>query len=181
MSLVDLLWDLKISPIRDPLKLHLQLCSYKWSNLVLSSQEFRRGSRASAITSMALDSCFYSYLMVASQDASLIIYDLDDSNQVIAEFEKGKAHSAEITSVKWFPQDSGSFVTASRDHTIKVWDANTLKRAFTWNMNEPVNCMEMARKEAMHLLIAAGVEGRMIRLCDMKSGASTHTLKGHSN
>ena len=36
-------------------------------------------------------------------------------------------HKYAVTSVSWFPFDTGMFVTSSYDTTIKVWDTNEMK------------------------------------------------------
>ena len=164
----------------DPLQIHRLIYSRRWGNLILSSLEFQKSVRSAGVTCIDLDHCFYSYLLAASQDASLIVYDIESSADILAVFKRGEAHTAEITGAMWFPFDSGIFATASKDEYVKVWDANTLKNAISWRMNLPVNCISVPRNELFHLLIAAGMDGKNIRLCDLKSGASTHTLKGHN-
>lgn len=163
---------------QDPLKLHVVIHNKKWKNLLLANQEFPKNSRSLGVTCLDVDHCFSSYLMAGSLDSSLIIYDLE-SYQVLAEFERGKAHSLAITDGRWFTFDSGIFCTASRDQLVKLWDANTLKTAITWKMNSSVNSIAVPTNHASPLLVAVGMEGHNIRLCDLKSGASTHTLKGH--
>lgn len=163
---------------QNPLKLHLQIHSKKWKNLLLLNQEFKKNS-SSGVTCLDLDHCFSSYLMAGSQDSSLIIYDLDSSGEVLVEFERGLAHSLAITDVRWFPFDSGIFCTASKDQSVKLWDSNTLKNVISWKMNSSVNCTAISASKSVPLLVAVGMDGNDIRLCDLKSGASTHTLKGH--
>lgn len=164
---------------QDPLKLHMHIHSKTWKQLILANQEFSKNSRSLGVTCLDVDHCFSSYLMAGSLDSSLIIYDLESSCQVLAEFERGKAHSLAITDARWFTFDSGIFCTASRDQLVKLWDANTLKTAITWRMNSSVNCTAIPTNHASPLLVAVGMDGNNIRLCDLKSGASTHTLRGH--
>jgi DNA excision repair protein ERCC-8 len=109
----------------------------------------------------------------------LLIYDLESDCEVIAEFERGKAHSLGISDVGWFTFDSNIFSTASIDQSVKIWDSNTLDSVITWRMNSSVNCIAIPKNQATPLLIAVGMDERNIRMCDLKSGASTHTLKGH--
>ena len=33
-------------------------------------------------------------------------------------------HSATVTSLQWFPVDTGCFISSSNDNTVKVWDTN---------------------------------------------------------
>lgn len=39
-------------------------------------------------------------------------------------------HKYSVTSVTWYPFDTGMFVTSSYDTTIKVWDTNSMKVIF---------------------------------------------------
>jgi DNA excision repair protein ERCC-8 len=33
-------------------------------------------------------------------------------------------HKHSVTSVQWYPVDTGLFISASNDHTLKAWDTN---------------------------------------------------------
>ena len=32
-----------------------------------------------------------------------------------------------VTTVQWFPEDSGMFITSGMDGSVKIWDANVLE------------------------------------------------------
>jgi DNA excision repair protein ERCC-8 len=164
---------------QDPLKLHYNIHDKKWKQLILANVEFPKNSRSSGVTCLDVDHTFNSYLISGSLDSSLMIYDLE-SLQVLAEFERGKAHALAITDAQWFPFDSNIFVTASRDMLVKLWDSNSLKSVINWKMNASVYMTAIPANHSSPLLVAVGMEGHTIRMCDLKSGASTHTLRGHS-
>lgn len=42
-------------------------------------------------------------------------------------YNRQDRHKYAVTSVGWYPFDTGMFVTSSYDTTIKVWDTNTMK------------------------------------------------------
>ena len=42
--------------------------------------------------------------------------------------EKSHGHSNSVTTVQWYPEDSGIFVTSGMDGTVKMWDANVLEK-----------------------------------------------------
>lgn len=48
-----------------------------------------------------------------------------------------------------------------------------------FEMPEKVHAIAMSSIAATHMLVAAGTEDVRIRLCDLASGACTHTLSGH--
>ncbi|KAL2914000.1 hypothetical protein HK105_206443 [Polyrhizophydium stewartii] len=129
------------------------------------------------------------FLLAARTDRSISVYDLDDQSELFnnmrsvrraAVISSGLAHAARISAVQWFPGDTGLFVSASLDRTVKVWDSATLQAAFTFRLEEQVLAMHMSPAASSHALIATATESPQIRLCDMKSGALTHSLAGHA-
>ncbi|EGF77111.1 hypothetical protein BATDEDRAFT_27913 [Batrachochytrium dendrobatidis JAM81] len=128
------------------------------------------------------------FLLAARTDLSISIYDLDDhiqhfngmnTTRRVATISSGLGHSAKITGVYWFPLDPGLFTTSSFDRCIKVWDSATLEAAFTFRLDDSVYTHVMSPIASTHALIAAGTKASHIRLCDLKSGALTHSLAGH--
>lgn len=117
-------------------------------------------------------------LLTGCQDSSLTIYDVQQGHTVIASVPRGSGHSGQVTDVHWFPSDAGMFSTSSVDGSLKLWDANTLRPAHTFSLDIPIHIHDMPPSSASHCLIAAGLDTNTIRLCDMKSGASTHSLSG---
>lgn len=162
---------------QNPIKMHMHIHSKKWKHLILQNQEFKKSK--GTVTCLEVDYCFSSYLMAGCQDSSVIIYNLESGGEVLVEFDRGVAHSLAVVDVGWFPFESGIFCTASKDQYVKLWDSNTLKNVISWRMNTEINCTAIPVNHSSPLLVAVGMDGNNIRLCDLKSGASTHTLKGH--
>ncbi|KAJ1337110.1 hypothetical protein BSLG_006583 [Batrachochytrium salamandrivorans] len=129
------------------------------------------------------------FLISARTDLSISIYDLDDFtpqfngmrsvSRVAAISSSGLVHSSKITGVCWFPRDTGLFTTSSLDRSIKVWDSASLEVAFIFRLEDSVITHALSPIASTHALIAAGTDASHIRLCDMKSGALTHSLTGH--
>ncbi|KAJ3414760.1 DNA excision repair protein ERCC-8 [Chytridiales sp. JEL 0842] len=127
-------------------------------------------------------------LLSGSADSSIHIFDLEDvvTNsrgvlaQSVASASKTTGHKFSVTGANWFPFDTGLFTSSSMDGTVKVWDTNAMEVACTFNLNEKVYSHAMSPVATSHSLIAAASEQPRIRLCDMRTGAFSHTLTGHT-
>ncbi|CAN6721729.1 unnamed protein product [Malus baccata var. baccata] len=80
-----------------------------------------------------------------------------------------------------YPVNTGLFVTGSYDHHINVWDTNTTQVVTDFKMSGKMYRTAMSPLATSHMLIAAGTEDVQVLLCDIASGAFTHTLSGHRN
>jgi DNA excision repair protein ERCC-8 len=114
-----------------------------------------------------------------------------DSEQVPA------GHSSTIRSVRWYPADAGAFVSASSDGNLLVWDTacmtpvarfaplqhNSSSSSSSTSViggaaGPSLHCMELAE---VHCLAAvASPYVREVKLLDLRSGAASHSLTGHS-
>jgi len=90
-------------------------------------------------------------------------------------------HKFSITNVCWYPVDNGMFTTSSMDHTLKVWDTNTMRSIFSFKFDGPVFNHAFSPISHTHTLIATGTTSSYITLCDLRSGSQSHILKGHRN
>lgn len=54
-----------------------------------------------------------------------------------------------------------------------------LQVALQFNMPGKVYAIAMSTIATTHMLVAAGTEDERVRLCDLATGACTHTLSGH--
>ncbi|KAL9551457.1 hypothetical protein MBANPS3_004247 [Mucor bainieri] len=72
-------------------------------------------------------------LLSGGGDGKVHVFDLQAMpanhmrNEPIASTARVDRHKYAVTSVSWFPFDTGMFVTSSYDTTIKVWDTNEMK------------------------------------------------------
>ena len=87
-------------------------------------------------------------------------------------------HFQSVQTVQWFPGDSAIFVTSGMDQRLLVWDANTLTVAEEFNINKLVFCHQLSQPPST--LVAVASASNHVRLIDLKSGSSTHELRGHT-
>lgn len=190
-----------------------------------------KSSQQGPINQIDLDPCDERYLLVASGDATVGLYDMEvepaqdgsDSDgqggsipsrvQSLHVTPRTRAHVTEnigdltggrvpssignaalaarmqppsgghrysVTSVQWYPPDTGIFVSGSTDGSVQVWDTNLFVSAGTFSLGSKVHAVAMSRAMLSRSLIAVGTDDRRVRLCDLKSGGSSHLLAGHA-
>ncbi|GAX76294.1 hypothetical protein CEUSTIGMA_g3739.t1 [Chlamydomonas eustigma] len=100
-------------------------------------------------------------------------------NRRVTQVPEGDGHRYRVSCVCWYTVDSGLFVTGSYDKTIKVWDTNRQQVTCTFTFTAPVMAAAMSASAANHTLIAGACQHRDVLLCDLGSGAFSHTLAGH--
>eukprot|EP00920_Eleutheroschizon_duboscqi_P017215 GHVT01041041.1.p1 GENE.GHVT01041041.1~~GHVT01041041.1.p1 ORF type:complete len:377 (+),score=109.93 GHVT01041041.1:1045-2175(+) len=91
------------------------------------------------------------------------------------------AHTAAVTSVRWMPPESRLLITTGVDQLVKVWDvgrgSRRVEMIFSFHLGSAVTCSSFSPDRRQ--LVAAGLQGGAVRLCDLTSGLSTQTLLGH--
>ncbi|ORZ33730.1 WD40-repeat-containing domain protein [Catenaria anguillulae PL171] len=95
-----------------------------------------------------------------------------DSGQAIRDV----SHSSCVTSLAWYPNDTGMFLTGSLDHSIRVWDTNHLEEAALFDLGSEIHALSVSSSA----LIAAAAQEPNVRLCDLRSAASVQALRGHT-
>lgn len=60
-----------------------------------------------------------------------------------------------------------------------MFGSRVLQVAVQFNMPGKVYAIAMSTIATTHMLVAAGTENDIVRLCDLATGAFTHTLSGH--
>ncbi|GJJ70795.1 DNA excision repair protein ERCC-8 [Entomortierella parvispora] len=141
---------------------------------------------AGAVNTVDIEEAEGRYLLSGGGDGNIHLYDLDvserEERRVIHSMADAHgsygAHKGGISRVRWYPFDNGMFTSSSFDSSIKVWDTNTMEVACTFDLNNKVYSHAMSSK-ATHGLIAAASADPRIRLCDLRTGAFTHSLAGH--
>ena len=101
--------------------------------------------------------------------------------------KKTGGHYKMVTTVQWFPEDSGMFITSGMDGVVKMWDANTLESGPVEEFDFPnekifshhlsVTESHSSSKKASLTLLAIASESNHINLLDLKSGSSSHELR----
>ncbi|KAF9600686.1 hypothetical protein IFM89_011357 [Coptis chinensis] len=166
--------------------------SNRISSLQLSNHKEIVSAHRGAVNSLQVDLTDGRYLLAGASDGSAAVYDI----QCAARYEGGglvakhesifvvdkqheQGHKYAVSSAVWYPIDTGLFVTGSFDHYVNVWDTNTTQVVMNFKMPGKVYRTAMSSVAKSHMLIATGTEDVQVRLCDIASGAFTHTLSGH--
>lgn len=84
-----------------------------------------------------------------------------------------------ITQTTFYPFDSLAFLTTGYDHTLKLFSSETLQVSATFDLGSIVYSHSTS-PIASHLLVACASQHPAVRLVDLRSGSSTHSLAGHS-
>ncbi|CCI43704.1 hypothetical protein ABG067_006006 [Albugo candida] len=87
-----------------------------------------------------------------------------------------------VSSLSWYP-DGGICVVSVFDEegSVQIWDGNELAIVKTWKLGSKVFTVKFSACATTHSLAAASTGNGQIRLCDVATGASTHTLLGHKD
>ena len=89
-------------------------------------------------------------------------------------------HKASVTTVAWYPVDTGMFLTGGMDGVVKIWDCEAFAPAEEFDVAEQVYCATFpACATHSHALVAVGTDESSIILCDLNQGVATHRLRGH--
>lgn len=81
-----------------------------------------------------------------------------------------------ITHLSFYPFDSLAFLSSSYDHTLKLYSSETLTASASFDLGSIIYSHDCSPG----LLVACASQHPVVRLIDLRSGASTHSLAGHS-
>ena len=146
-------------------------------------------AHGAGVSSIDIDRFEGRYLLSAGADSSLAIWDLEAScttpgSQITHVPLEYKAKSSVIgslgvTHVTFYPFDSLAFLTSGYDHTLKLFSSETLEASAKFDLGSTVYS-HATSNVATHLLVACASQHPAVRLIDLRSGASAHSLAGHS-
>lgn len=88
------------------------------------------------------------------------------------------AHRFGITHLSFYPFDAEAFLSSSYDHHLKVYGTESLQISADFDLNSIVYTHALS-PIADHLLVACATQHPTVRLVDLRSGSSTHSLAGH--
>lgn len=119
----------------------------------------------------------------ASSYVGFRLHASEPTPKLLATIPKRSEHQFGVSAVHWWPHDTGLFVSASFDHTVKVWDTNELSVAHTFDMGSRVYSVSISSSSSNQFLaqalVAVGSDQPFIRLLDLRTASSAHTLQGH--
>ncbi|KAF2156816.1 WD40 repeat-like protein [Myriangium duriaei CBS 260.36] len=148
----------------------------------------REVAHPAGVNSITIDRFEGRYLLSGGADASIAVWDLEaaqpDEDQVVTHHPLGQVtktsqqHGAGITHLSFYPFDSLAFLSSSYDHSLKLYSSETLTSSASFDLASVVYSHALS-PVASHLLVACATQHPAVRLVDLKSGASTHSLAGH--
>lgn len=138
-------------------------------------------------SSIAIDRFEGRYLISGGADASIKLWDLEQSETPSNDYlnrpsgvikKSPSSHQYGITHLCFYPFDCLAFLSSSYDHKLKVYATATMTASATFDLDSVIYSHSLS-PIADHLLVACGTQHCAVRLVDLRSGASTHSLAGH--
>jgi DNA excision repair protein ERCC-8 len=143
----------------------------------------------SGVNALTIDKFEGRYLLSGGADSSVAIWDLEAQTTateagetylpLFAVNKTTEEHKLGITQICFYPFDSLAFLTSSYDHTVKLYSSETLAPSASFDLDSVVYNIALS-PIASHLLVACAAQTPNVRLVDLRSGANTHSLAGHS-
>jgi DNA excision repair protein ERCC-8 len=104
---------------------------------------------------------------------------LAQANRFLTAIPRGEStHKFGITHLSFYPFDNDAFLSSSYDHTLKLYSTETLSVSASFNLDSIIYTHALS-PIATHLLVACCTQHPSLRLVDLRSGASSHSLPGH--
>jgi DNA excision repair protein ERCC-8 len=125
------------------------------------------------------------FLLSGGADSSISLWDLESSTYPAAVLnptgtvKRSKStHKFGITDLSFYPFDASAFLSSSYDTTLKVYSTETLTPVASFGLDAPIYSLAIS-PIADHLLVATGSQLPDVRLVDLRSSSTAHTLAGH--
>ncbi|KAJ4344460.1 uncharacterized protein N0V89_012202 [Didymosphaeria variabile] len=149
----------------------------------------RHPAHIAGVNALTIDRFDGRYLLSGGADSSIALWDLEAQPMVAEGYptyapltavsKTAEEHKLGITQISFYPFDSLAFLTSSYDHTVKLYSSETLAPSASFDLDSVVYNIALS-PIASHLLVACATQHPTVRLVDLRSGASTHSLAGHS-
>lgn len=139
------------------------------------------------VNSLAIDRFEGRYMLSGGAESSISLWDLESAENALnhciyrpsAKASKvSSAHKFGITHLSFYPFDSLAFLSTSYDHTLKIYATEALSLSASFDLNSVIYSHALS-SIADHLLVACATQHPAVRLVDLRSGASAHSLAGH--
>ena len=127
------------------------------------------------------------YMLSGGADSSILLWDLESTGNTLNQYtytpaarsSKGaSSHKFGITHLSFYPFDSQAFLSTSYDHTLKLYATETFTPSASFDLDSVIYSHALS-PIADHLLVACATQHPAVRLVDLRSGASAHSLVGH--
>lgn len=146
-------------------------------------------AHVSGVNAITIDKFEGRYLLSGGSDSSIALWDLEAQTTsteagethlpLSAVYKTADEHKLGITQLCFYPFDSLAFLTSSYDHTVKVYSSETLAPSASFDLDVVVYNIALS-PIASHLLVACATQAPNVRLIDLRSGANSHSLAGHT-
>ena len=126
-------------------------------------------------------------MLSGGASSSIHLWDLERSENTLKRYtchpsvkssKSSNSHKFGITHLSFYPFDSLAFLSTSYDHNLKIYATETLSPSASFDLDSVVYSHALS-PIADHLLVACATQHPAVRLVDLRSGASTHSLVGH--
>ncbi|ODQ83149.1 hypothetical protein BABINDRAFT_159597 [Babjeviella inositovora NRRL Y-12698] len=185
----SLVLDRILGKIR-PLEFSTVLTEAHYTNLThTNNPEFPVLSHLGAINTLSLERLENRFLLSGGADAVIKIWDTRSCDPVNSPYDSDKvvtvalipkkvAHTFGVSCVKWWPFDNEMFVSSSFDHTVKIWDTNSMEAVHAFDLEHRLYHMDLS-STGQQTLVATASDFPLIRLLDLRTTSASHTLPGH--
>ena len=158
----------------------------KLSRLQLSSlYTIERDYGASGIYSscLSLEANLENLLLTGESNGKVCLYNIEqfqfgDSKQTASNIKRKQLSNASISSIDWYPNDSGCFIFSSFNHRVVFCDTENFQDVEYFDMKSPVY---KSKFHSNGVLVGACLLNGMINLCDLRSGDCANSFSGHSS
>ena len=126
-------------------------------------------------------------MLSGGAESSISLWDLESTGTSLnrctykpdVKANKGSsAHKFGITHLSFYPFDSLAFLSTSYDHTLKIYATETITLSASFDLDSVIYSHALS-PIADHLLVACATQHPAVRLVDLRTGASAHSLAGH--
>ncbi|KAL9128982.1 MAG: hypothetical protein Q9217_002457 [Psora testacea] len=144
-------------------------------------------SHAAGVNCLTIDRFEGRYMLSGGSDSSLLLWDLQSTSNTLDHYvhkpaakvnKASSSHKFGITHLSFYPFDAFAFLSSSYDHALNIYATETLTASASFDLGSVVYNHALS-SIADHLLVACATQHPAVRLVDLRSGASTHSLAGH--
>lgn len=155
----------------------------------ISSPRRKIWAHRSGVNCLTIDEFEGRFMLSGGAESSILLWDLESADNTLnhcthrpadalRKSSSTSSHKFGITHLSFYPFDSQAFLSSSYDHTLKIYATETLIPSASFDLNSVVYSHALS-PIADHLLVACATQHPAIRLVDLRSGASAHSLPGH--